>query len=96
MIMELWELWIYRQWMHILEWRYAHQYFCVRLAINVGSKSFSEIFKTQLDTSLNKAQNKQELPCGRIFGSGGNVYVVEQPFYFHSTLINLKIKVQQH
>jgi hypothetical protein len=68
--------------MHILEWRYARQYFCVRLAINVGSKSFSEIFKTQLDTSLNKAQNKQELPCGRIFGYGGNVYVVEQPFLF--------------
>jgi hypothetical protein len=30
MIMEMWELLIYRQWTHILEWRYAHQYFWVR------------------------------------------------------------------
>jgi hypothetical protein len=27
-----------------------------------------------------------------VFGSGRNVYVVEEPFYFHSTLINLVIK----
>jgi NurA-like 5'-3' nuclease len=38
--MEMWELLIYQRWMHIPEWRYAHQYFCVRLANNVGSKSF--------------------------------------------------------
>jgi hypothetical protein len=80
--------------MHILEWRYARQYFCVRLANNVGSKSFlKKKIKTQLDTSLNKVQHKQELLCGKIFASGRNVYVVEEPFYFHSTLINLKIKV---
>jgi hypothetical protein len=46
-----------------------------------------------LDTSLNKVQHKQELLCEKIFGSGRNVYVIEEPFYFHSTLINLKIKV---
>jgi hypothetical protein len=40
------------------------QYLWVRLAINVGDKSFSKFFKTQMDTSLNKAQHKQELPCG--------------------------------
>jgi hypothetical protein len=51
-------------------------------------------FKTQLDTCLNKAQHRQELLYRKIFGSGRNVYVVEEPFYFHSTLINLKIKVQ--
>jgi hypothetical protein len=35
-------VWIYRQWMHILEWRYARQYFWVRLVNNffLGSKSF--------------------------------------------------------
>jgi hypothetical protein len=33
-------------------------------------------FKTQLDTSVNKAQHKQELLCGKIFGSGRNVYVI--------------------
>jgi hypothetical protein len=32
--------------------------------INVGGKSFSKKFKTQMDTSLNKAQHKQELLCG--------------------------------
>jgi hypothetical protein len=50
--------------------------------------------KTQLDTSLNKAQHKQELLCGKIFASGSNMYVGEEPFYFHSTPINLKIKIQ--
>jgi hypothetical protein len=46
------------------EWRYARQYFWVRLAISVGGKSFLTFFKTQMDTSLNKAQHKQELLCG--------------------------------
>jgi hypothetical protein len=59
------ELWIYWRWMHIPEWSYAHQYFWVRLANNVGSKSFSIFFKTQMDTSLNKAQHKQEFLCGK-------------------------------
>jgi hypothetical protein len=27
-----------------------------------------------------------------VFGSGKNVYVVEERFYFHSTPINLRIK----
>jgi hypothetical protein len=93
--MKTWELWIYRQWTHIPEWRYARQYFWVRLANNVGSKSFLKKIKTQLETSLNKAQHKQELLCEKIFGSSRNVYVVEEPFYFRSTPINLKIKVQQ-
>jgi hypothetical protein len=48
-----------------------------------------------MDTSHNKAQHKQELLCGKIFVSGRNVYVIEEPFYIHSTLINLKINVQQ-
>jgi hypothetical protein len=95
MIMEIWELWIYQWWMHIPECWYACQYFWVRLANNVGSKSFLIFFKIQLDTSLNKSQHKQELLYEKIFASGRNVYVIEEPFYFHSTLINLKIKVQQ-
>jgi hypothetical protein len=39
---EMGELWIYRWWTHIPEWRYARQYFWVRLANNffLGSKSF--------------------------------------------------------
>jgi hypothetical protein len=93
--MEMWELWRYRQWTHIPEWRCAYQYFCVRLANNMGSKLFLIFFKTQLDATLNKSQHKQELLCGKTFGSGRNVYVIEEPFYFHSTLINHKIKVQQ-
>jgi hypothetical protein len=55
---------IYWRWMHIPKWMYACQYLWVRLAINVGEKSFSKNFKTQMDTSLNKAQHKQELLCG--------------------------------
>jgi hypothetical protein len=86
--MEIGELWIYRRWMHITEWRYACQSFWVRLA-----NHFKKKFKTQLDTSLNKAQHKLKLICGKIFASDRNMYVVEEPFYFHLTLINLKIKV---
>jgi hypothetical protein len=37
----------------------------VRLANNVGSKLFSKKIKTQMDTSLNMAQHKQELLCGK-------------------------------
>jgi hypothetical protein len=54
---------MYWQWMHIPEWMYAYQYSWVRLAINVGGKSISKNIKTQMDTSLNKAQHKQELLC---------------------------------
>jgi hypothetical protein len=94
--MEMGKLWIYRQSTHIPKWRYARQSFWVRLANHAGSKSsLIFFFKTQLDTSLNKAQHKQEMLCGKIFGSGRNVYVVEETFSFHSILINLKIKVQQ-
>jgi hypothetical protein len=45
-----------------------------------------------MDTSLNKAQHKQELLCGLYLALVGNVYVVEEPFYFNSTPINLIIK----
>jgi hypothetical protein len=38
--MEMEELWIYRWWTHIPEWRYARQSFWVRLANHVGSNSF--------------------------------------------------------
>jgi hypothetical protein len=44
-------------WMHILKWRYACQYFWVRLANNVGHKSFlkkkSELSWTHPLTKLN-------------------------------------------
>jgi hypothetical protein len=71
MIMEMGELWIYQRWTHIPECRYARQSFWVRLANLVGTKSFlKKKIKTQLDTSLNEAQHKQELLCGKIFGSG--------------------------
>jgi hypothetical protein len=57
-------LWIYWWQTHIPEWMYAHPYLWMRLAINVGGKSFSnKKIKTQMDTTLNKAQHKQELLC---------------------------------
>jgi hypothetical protein len=68
--------------------------FQVRLAINVGGKSFLKKNKAQMDTSLKKA-TQTRVTIWKIFGSGRNVYVVEESFYFHSTPINLKIKVQQ-
>jgi hypothetical protein len=49
MIMEMWELWIYQWWTHIPEWRYARQYFFVRLANNVGSKSFLKKFQNSIE-----------------------------------------------
>jgi hypothetical protein len=56
---------------------------CTPIFLGEGSKSFFEKkIKTQLDTSLNKAQHKQELLCEKIFGSGRNVYVIEEPFHF--------------
>jgi hypothetical protein len=37
---------IYWRWTYIPEWSYAHQYFWVGLANNVGSKLFSKKIKT--------------------------------------------------
>jgi hypothetical protein len=37
------------------------------------ANNFLKNFKTQLDTSLNKAQHKQELLRGKIFGSARNM-----------------------
>jgi hypothetical protein len=75
---------------------YSRVEVCTPIFLGEASKSFlKKKFKTQLDTSHNKAQQKQELLSGKIFGSGRILYVVEEPFYFHSTPINLKIKVQQ-
>jgi hypothetical protein len=54
---------IYWRWMHIPEWSYARQYFWVRLANNVGSKSFLIFFQNSNGHFLNKAQHKQELLC---------------------------------
>jgi hypothetical protein len=40
---------------------------------------FQKKFKTQMVTSLNKAQQKKVV-MWIIFGSGRNVYVIEEPF----------------
>jgi hypothetical protein len=85
---------IYWRWTHIPEWSYARQYFWVRLANNVGSKSFQKNSKLKWTHHLTKL-NTTRVAMWIIFGFGRNVYVVEEPFYFHSTPINLKIKVQQ-
>jgi hypothetical protein len=47
-------LWIYQRWMHIPEWRYTRQYFWVRLANNVGSKSFLKQIKLNWTHPLTK------------------------------------------
>jgi hypothetical protein len=65
MIMEMGELWIYRWWTHIPEWSYARQYYWVTLAKKFGWQIiFEKNSKLTMDTSLNKAQHKQELLCG--------------------------------
>jgi hypothetical protein len=51
---EVCELWIYQWWMHISEWRYARQYFWVRLANNVDSKSFKKKSKLNWTHPLTK------------------------------------------
>jgi hypothetical protein len=38
------ELWIYRWWMHIPKWSYAHKYYWVRLANKFGWQIIFEIF----------------------------------------------------
>jgi hypothetical protein len=49
---------------------------CTPIFLGEASKScryqiiFEKKFKTQLDTTLNEPQHKQELLCGKIFGSG--------------------------
>jgi hypothetical protein len=45
MIMDMGELWMYWRWTHIPEWMYARQCLWLRLAINVGGKSFSKKFQ---------------------------------------------------
>jgi hypothetical protein len=41
-------LWMYWRWTHIPKWRYARQYFWVRLANNLGSKSFLKFFQNTI------------------------------------------------
>jgi hypothetical protein len=44
---------------------------------------------------LTKLNTNKSFYVKKIFGFDMNVYIIEEPFYFHSTPINLKIKVQQ-
>jgi hypothetical protein len=63
--MEMRELWIYQWWTHIPEWSYARQYYWVMIAKkNWMANHFQKLPKLTMDTSLNKAQHKQELLCG--------------------------------
>jgi hypothetical protein len=49
------ELWIYRQWTHILEWSYARQYYWVRLVKKIGWQIiFKKIQNTQWTHPLTK------------------------------------------
>jgi hypothetical protein len=59
---------------------YARQYLWVTLAINVGGKSFLIFFKKLRWTCPLTKLNKPGVAMWIIFGSGGNVYVVEEPF----------------
>jgi hypothetical protein len=53
----------------------------VRLATKFREGKFDlKFLKLEKNTSLNKAQQEQELLCGSIFGSGRNAYVLEEPF----------------
>jgi hypothetical protein len=82
----MWELWIYRWWTHISEWRYARQYFWVRLANNVGSKSFL-IFFSKLNwthplTKLNMNKScyvEKYLSLVRMYMSLRNLSIFIQP-----------------
>jgi hypothetical protein len=55
MFMEMGELWIYRWWMHILEWGYARQYYWVRLPNYFGWQIiFEKIQNSQWTHPLTK------------------------------------------
>jgi hypothetical protein len=50
---------------------------CTPIFLGEASKSFlKKKIKTQVDTSLNKAQHKQELLYRKLFGFGRNVYII--------------------
>jgi hypothetical protein len=79
MIMEMGKLWIYWQTMHILELRYACQYFWVRLSINVGVKSFLKKIQNSNGQIPSQSSTQIRVAMWIIFGSGRNVYVIEKP-----------------
>jgi hypothetical protein len=93
MITEMGELWIYQRWTHIPEWSYAHQHYWVSLAEKFGSQIiFKKIQNSQWTHPLTKLNiNKISYVDSILLWL--DMYVVEEPFYFHSTLINLIIKV---
>jgi hypothetical protein len=80
MIMEIGELWIYWRWTHIPEWMYARKYLWVRLAVNVGGKSFSKEFQNSDGHIPLQSSTQTTIAMWIIFGSGRNVYVIEEPF----------------
>jgi hypothetical protein len=75
--MEMWELWIYWWWTHIPEWRYARQYFYVRLAINVDGKSFLKKIQNSNGHIPQQSSIETRVAMWILFGSGKNVYVIE-------------------
>jgi hypothetical protein len=80
MIMEIGELWIYWWWMHILEWMYARQYLWVRLAINVGGKSFLKKIQNSSGHIPEQSSTQTRVVMWIIFGSSWTMYVIEEPF----------------
>jgi hypothetical protein len=61
----------------------------------VGSKSFLNFFQNSNGHIPEQSSKQTRVAMWKIFGSGRNMYVVEEPSSIHSTPINLKIKVQQ-
>jgi hypothetical protein len=84
--MEMCKLWIYRLWTHIIEWRYARQYFCVMLANNVGSKLFLIFFLKKLNWthSLTKLNTNKSYYMEKYLALVG----------MHMSLRNLSIFIQ--
>jgi hypothetical protein len=74
MIMEMGELWIYWKWTHILEWSYARQYF-----LDEASKLFLIFLKKHKWTYPLTNLNTTRVAMWIIFGSGRNVFAVEEP-----------------
>jgi hypothetical protein len=87
------ELWIYRRWTHIPEWSYACQNSWVRLANNLsGWQIIYEKFQNSKWTDpLTKLNTIKSCYVENIW-LWLECVCVEEPFYVHSTLINVIIK----
>jgi hypothetical protein len=87
------ELWIYQRWTHIPEWSYTRQYSWARLPNNLSGLQiiFEKFQNSEWRHPLTKLKTIKSCYVEYIW-LWLEYVCVEEPFYFHSTPINLIIK----